>query len=74
MFKFFSSRQYNIGKTPIGRRNVPRIIIFIIGGITMSEMRCAYEVMSKNSNYDIILGSTHILTPKTFLNDVEMLT
>ncbi|OUM61422.1 hypothetical protein PIROE2DRAFT_12575 [Piromyces sp. E2] len=49
-----------------------RIIIFILGGVTYAEMREVYE-MVKEYNRDIIIGSTSIITPKTFMDDIYML-
>eukprot|EP01071_Lankesteria_metandrocarpae_P014349 Lankesteria_metandrocarpae@DN835_c0_g1_i1.p1 len=41
-------------------------IFFVIGGITMSEIRCAYEVARQN-DCEVYLGSTAILTPSSFI-------
>ncbi|ORX46023.1 Sec1-like protein [Piromyces finnis] len=49
-----------------------RIIIFILGGMTYAEMREVYD-MVKEHNRDIIIGSTGILTPKSFMDDIYIL-
>lgn len=47
-----------------------RLIVFIAGGATYSEIRSAYEV-SKAFNRDAIIGTTHIITSKSFINDLK---
>jgi len=47
----------------------PRLIVFIVGGMTHSEMRTAYECTKKLSR-EVIIGSTHLLTPKSFISTV----
>ncbi|XP_034873774.1 syntaxin-binding protein 3 isoform X4 [Mirounga angustirostris] len=55
------------------RKNGSKLIVFVIGGITYSEMRCAYEVSQAHKSCEVIIGSTHILTPRKLLDDIKML-
>ncbi|XP_064458416.1 protein ROP-like isoform X2 [Ornithodoros turicata] len=52
-------------------KNVPRLMVFVIGGITYSEMRCAYEVTKELKNWEVLIGSDHLLTPEGFLSDLR---
>ncbi|KAL1936666.1 hypothetical protein VTP01DRAFT_800 [Rhizomucor pusillus] len=50
----------------------PPVIIFIAGGMTYSEMRSAYE-LSQAFDRDVYIGSTHIITPNRFVDDLSAL-
>ncbi|CAH1968996.1 unnamed protein product [Acanthoscelides obtectus] len=54
-------------------KNVPRVIVFVVGGISFSEIRCAYEVTNAQKNWEVIIGSSHIITPEGFLSDLATL-
>ncbi|KAI9505744.1 Sec1-like protein, partial [Coemansia spiralis] len=49
-----------------------RIILFVIGGITLSEVRAAEEVARKQGR-EIIVGSTHIADPSSYLKEISSL-
>ncbi|KAI0738596.1 Sec1-like protein [Daedaleopsis nitida] len=49
-----------------------RVLVFVAGGMTYSEMREAY-LLSKSLNKEVIIGSTHALTPTEFVRDLMVL-
>ena len=49
-----------------------RIIIFIVGGVTHSEVRVAHQ-LSKKLQRDVLLGGTSIDNPATFLGKLHHL-
>ncbi|KAG0224615.1 vacuolar sorting protein VPS33/slp1 [Actinomortierella wolfii] len=57
-----------------GRRNEPqgRLILFVAGGMTFTEIRTVYEAAAAH-NWDVLIGSTHILTPGSFMDDMRLL-
>ncbi|GMT01255.1 hypothetical protein PENTCL1PPCAC_23429, partial [Pristionchus entomophagus] len=52
-------------------RSGPRIIIFIVGGVTYSEMRVAYEVSKDKKPWEVVIGSDQIITPDQFVSNLR---
>jgi len=56
----------------VSQKNVPRLIVFIMGGATYSEFRVGYEVTNdKKGAWEIFVGGSHILRPEGFLEDLK---
>ncbi|PKK28001.1 syntaxin binding protein 3 [Columba livia] len=68
-----SARQKPRASYKEARKSSARLIIFVIGGITYSEMRSAYEVSEAYKSCEVVIGSTHILTPKRLLDEIKSL-
>lgn len=49
-----------------------RNIVFMIGGLSFTELRTARKVMQNNSR-EIIMGSTKFVSPNEFINDLKTL-
>jgi len=49
-----------------------RIIVFIIGGVTYSELRSVYELTKKHSR-EVVIGSTSLLTPSQYVDGLRSL-
>jgi len=49
-----------------------RVIVFVAGGMTYSELRVAYEVGAQMKR-DVYIGSTHSITPEGFIDDLKVL-
>lgn len=56
---------------PTKAKNVPRIIVFVMGGACFSEFRAGYEVTNDRKNWEVIVGGSQILTPEGFLKEVK---
>jgi syntaxin-binding protein 1 len=49
-----------------------RQIVFVVGGVTYSEVRGAYESMKEGSK-EVVVGGTSFITPADFLAGLEAL-
>lgn len=54
------------------KQTAGRIIVFIAGGATFSELRCLYEIMDK-CDREVVIGTTHLLTPKDYIHSLRHL-
>ena len=68
-----TSSMEKYGSASSSRFEGPRVILFIAGGMTYSEIRMASEVEKELGSSEVLLGSTHIITPNAFLNNLKKL-
>ena len=52
----------------IGRKS--RVLVFVVGGLTHSEARVAYEVTKDRPQWEVVVGGNKILSPVAFLEEV----
>lgn len=54
---------------PVGNEHRQRILVFVAGGATYAEARSCYQVSQKASK-EVFLITSHMLTPKLFLDQL----
>ncbi|GAA5858275.1 hypothetical protein JCM8547_004630 [Rhodosporidiobolus lusitaniae] len=50
-----------------------RVLVFIAGGATYSEVRSVYKLSEQHQNKDVYLGTTALITPQQFAGDLANL-
>lgn len=65
----FSARygQWHKERGQASAKSGPRLLIFIIGGISYSEMRCAYEVTQAAKNWEILVGTWPVMNVSRYM-------
>eukprot|EP00607_Mallomonas_marina_P007274 CAMPEP_0182418434 /NCGR_PEP_ID=MMETSP1167-20130531/2870_1 /TAXON_ID=2988 /ORGANISM="Mallomonas Sp, Strain CCMP3275" /LENGTH=369 /DNA_ID=CAMNT_0024592643 /DNA_START=863 /DNA_END=1972 /DNA_ORIENTATION=- len=66
------ANKYGWGKKENITYSSKRHIVFISGGVSYGELRVAGDVMSQHSK-EIVVGSTHFMSPDNFVRDVAQL-
>jgi len=46
------------------------VLVFVVGGLTHSEARVAYEVTKDRPQWEVVVGGNKILSPVAFLEEV----
>mmetsp|Transcript_16420 Transcript_16420/g.22905 ORF Transcript_16420/g.22905 Transcript_16420/m.22905 type:complete len:663 (+) Transcript_16420:100-2088(+) len=67
----FSVRRNRNRRNSEGASDKARLIIFVLGGITASEMASVYEI-GEQWNVEIIIGSTDIITSEEILKSLSL--
>lgn len=68
--KFVSNNFAIVGNS--SNNNQPKnIIIFMIGGVCYDEVRLVDEINKANAGVNIVIGGTHTLNGKTFINNLQ---
>ncbi|KAJ2159618.1 syntaxin binding protein 1 [Coemansia sp. RSA 552] len=66
------SSSASVAPPPPRQSSRGRLILYVIGGITFSEVRAAEELARKHGR-EVIVGSTHMIEPEDFLYEVSTL-
>ena len=53
------------------QKKLPKLIFFVIGGITRAEIRVLDEASKRNPNVKVLVGSTSIINAQEYLRAIE---
>jgi len=56
---------------PSTNQSRPRLIVFIVGGVTYSEIRCAYEIQEEYKKWQVYIGSNERIDPSDFMENLS---
>ncbi|KAI9476315.1 MAG: Sec1-like protein [Benjaminiella poitrasii] len=68
----WSKKPNSTSSNSVRTSNGAKLIIFVIGGATYSEIRSAYEI-AETYNRDVFIGTTEILRPASFVQHLSQL-
>lgn len=52
------------------RKNGPRLLVFVAGGASYCELKAAYDC-SKEYSRDVVIGTSHMLAPAEFVEELK---
>ena len=55
------------------QKNVPRVLVYIMGGMTFSEFRVGYEITNDRKNWEVIVGKLLFLFFKSLSKFLHMI-
>ena len=62
---------YQNNKLEKDQKKLPKLIFFVIGGITRAEIRVLDEASKRNPNVKVLAGSTSIINAQEYLKAIE---
>lgn len=66
----------NLNKTGWDRdlSRLPKVVFFVIGGITRAEIRTLQDFERRNPRLNVLVGSTNFLTVKDYISGIQQMT
>jgi len=66
-----AARNWGWKNVNAGGGSKTKLIVFVIGGVTLSEIRDAQLLGTTQSKCDILIGGTSVLTPSTLIRSLR---